>query len=395
MSITITMPEVAETVVEGTIAKWLKQPGDRVEIYESVAEIVTDKVNIELPSPTTGSITEILVPEGETVSVGTPLAVMEAEGEVSEEPVTPKPIEEESAPSDVQVSTPPQPAKSLTRREKRYSPLVSKLAQEHGVDLSKVQGTGVGGRVSKADVLEYVERGKASPAVSESEILIDPIRRSIAQRMLQSAQEIPHVWTMMEADVSELVSRVQRAKEEFRQREGFNLTYLPFMVQAVCSALKAHRMVNSSWAEDKIILHKEMNIGIAVARGEGLIVPVIKNADQKTITNLAKEIYQLAEKARQNKLTVADVQRGTFTVNNTGALGSVLSMPLINPGQAAIITSEAIVKRPVVINDAIAIRSMMNLCLSFDHRILDGGIATQFLHQVKSPLEGITEETAI
>lgn len=393
MSITVIMPEVAETVVEGTVAKWLKQPGDRVEIYESVAEIVTDKVNIELPSPATGQITEILVPEGKTVSIGTPLAVLETEGEVSAEPVAPSSTIE-AAPSAAHVAAPPETTKAPTRRDKRYSPLVLKLAQEHRVDLSKVEGTGAGGRVSKADVLEYVEKSKVGSSVTVDEIRIGPIRRSIAQRMLQSAQEIPHAWTMIEADVSELVAVVQTSKDRFREQEGINLTYLPFMVQAVCSAFKEQPLVNSSWTEDRVMLHKEANIGIAVARDEGLIVPVIKKADQKTIADLAKEIHRLVERARQNKLEMEDVQGGTFTVNNTGALGSVLSMPLINPGQAAIITSEAVMKRPVVINDDIVVRSMMNLCLSFDHRILDGAIAIQFLQQVKAHLEAVNEETA-
>ncbi len=390
MSITVIMPEVAETVVEGTVAKWLKQPGDRVEIYESVAEIVTDKVNIELPSPATGQITEILVPEGKTVPIGTPLAVLEAEGEVSAEPVAPSSTIE-AAPSAAHVAAPPETTKAPTRRDKRYSPLVLKLAQEHRVDLSKVEGTGAGGRVSKADVLEYVERSKVGSSVTVDEIRIGPIRRSIAQRMLQSAQEIPYAWTMIEADVSELVAVVQTSKDRFREQEGINLTYLPFMVQAVCSAFKEQPLVNSSWTEDRVMLHKEANIGIAVARAEGLIVPVIKKADQKTIADLAKEIHRLVERARQNKLEMEDVQGGTFTVNNTGALGSVLSMPLINPGQAAIITSEAVMKRPVVINDDIVVRSMMNLCLSFDHRILDGAIAIQFLQQVKAHLEAVKQ----
>ncbi len=390
MSITVIMPEVAETVVEGTVAKWLKQPGDRVEIYESVAEIVTDKVNIELPSPATGQITEILVPEGKTVSIGTPLAVLETEGEVSAEPVAPSSTIE-AAPSAAHVAAPPETTKAPTRRDKRYSPLVLKLAQEHRVDLSKVEGTGAGGRVSKADVLEYVERSKVGSSVTVDEIRIGPIRRSIAQRMLQSAQEIPHAWTMIEADVSELVAVVQTSKDRFREQEGINLTYLPFMVQAVCSAFKEQPLVNSSWTEDRVMLHKEANIGIAVARDEGLIVPVIKKADQKTIADLAKEIHRLVERARQNKLEMGDVQGGTFTVNNTGALGSVLSMPLINPGQAAIITSEAVMKRPVVINDDIVVRSMMNLCLSFDHRILDGAIAIQFLQQVRAHLEAVKQ----
>ncbi len=403
MSIAVTMPEVAETVVEGTIARWLKQPGDRVELYESVVEIVTDKINLELPSPVAGVITEILVPEGETVTVGTPLALMDAEGEAQEVKAPEKPPEKAPAPSPPEAVTPRKATPPTDRRERRYSPLVQKLAEDRGVDLALVPGTGAGGRITKADVLRYAEEQKAAPVTpgaapppgADDEIAVDPVRRAIAQRMLQSAQQIPHAWTMMEADVSGLVARVGSAKEEFRRREGINLTYLPFFIQAVARALRAYPMVNSTWSEEKIVLRRQVNIGIAVARDEGLIVPVVKDADQKNVAALAREVHELAERARQNKLSVQDVQGGTFTVNNTGALGSILSKPIINPPQAAIITSEAVVKRPVVVGDAIAVRSVMNICLSFDHRILDGAAATQFLAEVKAHLEAITPETPI
>ena len=216
------------------------------------------------------------------------------------------------------------------------------------------------------------------------------MRRAIALRMTQSARDIPHAWTMMEVDVSGLVALVKGLKEEFRSREGLNLTYLPFILQAVASALRSAPEVNSSWQDDRIVLKNEINLGIAVARDKGLIVPVLKNADRKTVAELTRDANSLIEKARDDKLGPADVQGGTFTVNNTGALGSVLSMPLINPPQAAIMTTEAIVKRPVVIgDDAIAVRSMMNLCLSFDHRALDGDQAIRFLARVKGLLEGI------
>ena len=403
MPLTVTMPEIAETIIEGTIAKWLKQPGDRVELYESVVEIITDKVNVELPSPAAGVITEILVAEGETVAIGTPLVLLEVEGEIQEK-VSVKPAEAEPASPPPEEVAAKQPSPPPTRRDKRYSPLVLKLAQEHGVDLGEVRGTGAAGRVTKADVLQYVEGRKPAPAVraepsaqptGDEEVPVGPVRRAIAQRLLRSVQQIPHAWTTMEVDVSGLVARVNGAKEEFRRREGVNLTYLPFVIQAVVSALKDHPTANSTWAEDRIVLRKAVNIGVAVARDEGLIVPVIKKADEKSVAGLAKETHELVQKARENKLSVEDVQGGSFTVNNTGTLGSILSAPIINPPQAAIITSEAVVKRPVVVNDAIAIRSMMNLCLSFDHRILDGAAATQFLRTVKANLEAITVETPI
>ena len=400
MAVTLTMPEVAETVVEGTVSRWLKKPGDSVELYESLVEIVTDKVNVELPSPAAGVLTEILVAEGETVPIGTPLALMEAEGEVPAQGVDIKPAEAQT------VAAPAVPAPVSRRdgpsgrRDKRYSPLVLKLARDHNVDLDAVQGTGAAGRITKADILQYVQQQEVAVhtqagASEGDEIIVSPIRRSIAQRMQQSIREIPHAWTMMEADVSGLVTLVKGAKEEFHRRQGVNLTYLPFFIQAVVNALKEHPLANSTWTEGKIVAKREVNIGIAVAREEGLIVPVIKDAGEKPVATFAKEVQELAEKARQNKLAVQDVQGGTFTVNNTGALGSVLSAPIINPPQCGIITSEAVVKRPVVVNDAIAIRSMMNVCLSFDHRILDGSSATAFLRSVKDGLEAIGPDTAI
>ena len=384
MSVTVTMPEVAETIVEGTIARWLKRPGDPVERYESIAEIVTDKVTLELPSPAAGFMGELLVAEGDTVAVDTPIAIIESTV-VSE------------APKSVSQALPPTPenaTQSTNDRQARHSPLVRRLAEEHGIDLSSLQGTGAGGRITKADVLQAAEkRGTGNGASGGT---LDPVRRAIALRMTQSAHDIPHAWTVMEVDVSGLVALVKGLKEEFRSREGVNLTYLPFVLQAVASALRSAPEVNSSWKDDRIVLKSEINLGIAVARDKGLIVPVLKNADRKTVAELTRDANSLIEKARDDKLGPADVQGGTFTVNNTGALGSVLSMPLINPPQAAIMTTEAIVKRPVVIgDDAIAVRSMMNLCLSFDHRALDGDQAIRFLARVKGLLEEIGADTKV
>ena len=381
MPVTVTMPEVAETIVEGTIERWLKQPGDPVERYESIAEIVTDKVTLELPSPATGIMGDLLVAEGETVSVDTPIAIIHSHSQVA----TP-----ESVPGP-QTPTPETPTPSANGRSGRHSPLVRRLAEEHGIDLASLTGTGAGGRITKADVLQAAESRAAAPATMPSEGRVDPVRRAIAQRMTQSSHDIPHVWTMMEVDVSGLVAIVKTQKETFQQREGVNLTYLPFVLQAVASALRSCPEVNSSWQNDRIVLKDDVNLGIAVARDKGLIVPVLRKADAKSLPELAREANALVEKARDDKLSPSDVQGGTFTVNNTGALGSVLSMPLINPPQAAIMTTEAIVKRPVVIeDDAIAVRSMMNLCLSFDHRALDGDQAIGFLAKVKGLLEGIT-----
>ena len=380
MSVTVTMPEVAETIVEGTIERWLKQPGDPVERYESIAEIVTDKVTLELPSPAAGIMGDLLVAEGETVSVDTPIAIIHSDSQIATA---------ESVPES-QMPTPETPTPSANGRSGRHSPLVRRLAEEHGIDLQSLTGTGAGGRITKADVLQAAESRAAAPATTPSESRVDPVRRAIAQRMTQSSHDIPHVWTMMEVDVSGLVAVVKAQKEAFRQREGVNLTYLPFVLQAVASALRSCPEVNSSWQTDQIVLKQEINLGIAVARDKGLIVPVLRKVDAKSLPELAREANALVEKARDDKLNPSDVQGGTFTVNNTGALGSVLSMPLINPPQAAIMTTEAIVKRPVVMgDDAIAVRSMMNLCLSFDHRALDGDQAIAFLARVKGLLEEI------
>ena len=388
MSVTVTMPEVAETIVEGTIARWLKQPGDPVERYESIAEIVTDKVTLELPSPAAGFMGKLLVAEGDTVAVDTPIAFIE----------TTVVSEASKSVSQALPRTPENAGQSTNDRQARHSPLVRRLAEEHSIDLSSLQGTGAGGRITKADVLQAAEKRGAGSKVAAAATggALDPVRRAIALRMTQSAHDIPHAWTMMEVDVSGLVALVKGLKEEFRSRESVNLTYLPFILQAVASALRSAPEVNSSWQDDRIVLKSEINLGVAVARDKGLIVPVLKNADRKTVAELTRDANSLIEKARDDKLGPADVQGGTFTVNNTGALGSVLSMPLINPPQAAIMTTEAIVKRPVVIgDDAIAVRSMMNLCLSFDHRALDGDQAIGFLARVKGLLEGISADTRV
>ena len=374
------MPEVAETIVEGAIAKWLKQPGDPVERYESIAEIVTDKVTLELPSPATGIMGDLLVAEGDTVAIDTPIAIIH--------PDVPLETQEHVAEPDAPPPAPSVP--SPNSRAARHSPLVKRLAEERGIDLASVRGTGAGGRITKADVLHAAEAQASSPTPPPTDGHIDPVRRAIAQRMTRSSHDIPHVWTMMEVDVSGLVALVKESKEEFQAREGVNLTYLPFVLQAVARALRSSPEMNSSWQDDRIVLKDEINLGIAVARDKGLIVPVLRNADRLSLPDLAREANALAQRARDDKLTPSDVQGGTFTVNNTGALGSILSMPLINPPQAAIMTTEAIVKRPVVTaDDAIAVRSMMNLCLSFDHRALDGHQAVGFLARVKGLLEGV------
>lgn len=399
MAVKVVMPQLGESVAEGTIVRWLKKVGERVEKYEPLLEVMTDKVNAEVPAPAAGVLREILVPEGETVPVGRELAVI-AEAGVEAMPVPPAPAQETPAGAE--------PAELIRQRS---SPIVRRLAQEYGVDLSQVKGTGIGGRVTKEDILRYVAereqaavaaapappppRPEAPPAAEEEAIPVSPMRRQIAQHMVRSYQTIPHAWLAMEADVTKLVRLREALKEDFRRREGVDLTYLPFVVKAAVEALKEHPILNSVWAEDKLVLKKRINIGIAVALEDGLIVPVIKDADQKSIAGLARAIADLTERARGGRLTLDDVQGGTFTVNNTGALGSIISRPIINEPQVAILTSEAIVRRPVVVDDAIAIRSVMFLCLSFDHRVIDGLAASRFLQAVKRRLEAFDERTSI
>ena len=445
-TIPIELPHVGESVVEGIIDKWLKKPGDRVEKYDPLVEIATDKVNMEVPSPYDGVLTRILVKEGATVPMGTIIAEIETEDQqaVAEtvesqaaKSTTPPEVrtigylvkdatpmgptgglEVEEAPSSMPAPAPTTAAPPTARGPqapeptRSYSPVVMKLAQEYHVDLTQVKGTGLNERVTKKDVLQYIEtRGrtpeKAPPLLSTAEagtapaaeeveeVKLSPIRRIVAQRMTQSASQIPHAWSMVEVDVSNAVRNREAIRAEFQKREGIDLTLLPFVIKAVVESLKENPLLNSTWAEDKIIVKKRIHIGVAVAATEGLVVPVIHNADSLSIAGLNRALRDLADRARQGKLALSEVQRGTFTVNNTGALGSVVSQPLINYPQAAIITTEAIQKRPAVMDDAIAICSMMNLCLSFDHRILDGSDASVFLQAVKRKLEHIGTDTPI
>ena len=421
MAITIDLPQVGESVVEGIIGKWLKKPGDRLEKYDPLVEVVTDKVTMDLPSPVSGVLTRILAQEGDTVPMGAPIAEIEPDGAppatVPEgvstigylvkdvKPVGPTGGGVEEAPP-----APGAPA-SRERREEaiRHSPAVRRLAAEHGVDLGQLSGTGVGGRITRGDVLKYLDAQPPKPAAPPSEaerpteevsaeyevVALSPVRRIIAQNMIRSAAEIPHAWSMVEADVSSLVKYREGLRDEFQRREGVELTYLPFIVKAVVESLKEHPMLNSTWDGDKIILKKRINIGIAVAAPDGLVVPVIHDADSLSIAALARASRALTGKARQGKLSLQDVQGGTFTLNNTGALGSIASQPIINYPQAAILTTEAIEKRPVVVNDAIAIRSVMNVCLSFDHRILDGSASGAFLQSVKRRVEAMGPNTPV
>ncbi len=416
----IELPHVGESVTEGVIGKWLKQVGDSVEKYDPLVEVVTDKVNMEVPAPATGTLTSILVEEGATVPMGEPIAEMAVEGgedEAAEE--APAAAGDGQAAQDApsaggdgqaradRVGTlltdvaPVGPTGSggpistgagmAASCGGRYSPAVLRLAEQHDVDLSQVAGTGISGRVTRKDVQSYIDsRGSEPTAMEDSErVPLTPVRRMITENMVKSTTTIPEAWTLVEADVSGLVKLREGTKADFARREGVDLTYLAFVVKVVAEALKEHRMVNSSWDGDAIILKKRVNIGVAVAAPGGLVVPVIHDADRLSVAGAARAIDDLVARARAGKLALGDVQGGTFTINNTGALGSVVGKAIINPPEAAILNTESIVKRPVVVGDAIAIRSIMNLCLTFDHRILDGAEASAFIADVKRRLEAI------
>lgn len=419
----IKMPKLGESVVEGTIGRWIKQVGDAVAEDDPLVEVDTDKVNAEVPSPFAGVMTEILAQEGETVPVGTVIARIRVAGEDESagERAAAGPAGEASraseppASGDDSAGTEPY----MVRSPHIYSPSVRRLAGESGIDPGNVSGTGEGGRVTKQDMERAIAaqaQAKATQPGSLTNVVppeekpqgehqltaegdevvpITRLRRTIAERMVHSKRTVPHAWTTVETDVSSLVNWRESIKEEFRRREGINLTYLPFVVKAAVEALREYPILNSTWEEDRIVIKKHIHIGIAVDLDAGLIVPVIRDADQKSIVGLAKAIADLATRARSGSLKPDDVSGGTFTINNTGAFGSVLSAPIINYPQAAILSMETITKRPVVVGDAIAIRSVMNLCMSLDHRVLDGAVCGRFLKSVKARLESYDAKTPL
>ena len=424
----VELPHVGESVVEGTIGKWLKQPGDKVERYEPLVEVVTDKVTMEVPSPVSGSLSKILAEEGETVPMGAPLAEIETSESA-------RPNIQESLPQDTISTTgflisdgkPVGPtggggsddeAAATTGAEgpPRVSPAVRRLAQENNVDISRLLGTGVNGRITRQDVLEHIALIEGNDSLNshisstnspvnlnndgrdnapDEHKQLTPVRKQIAEAMVRSVNQIPHAWSIVEVDVSGLVTRRSALRAEFDKQNGVELTYLPFFMKVVAESLRENPTLNASWGGDKIIIKRRINLGIAVAGPAGLVVPVIHDADRLSISGLALALNDLIQRTRQNKLRIEDVQDGTFTLNNTGALGSIASQPIINYPQAAILTTEVIQKRPVVINDGIAVRSMVNLCMSFDHRINDGAEASAFLRSVKDRLERIGSDTGI
>jgi len=428
----IKMPQLGESVTEGTVDKWLKREGDFVKRDEPIVEVVTDKVNAEIPSPFEGKLVKISVSEGETVRVGAVIAQIETGGAAAAAPGA-KPAASPGATTEV----PPQPEGGPAPAPRapdeaavpvaaggndhpRLSPAVRKLAGEHGIDPSTLRGSGLGGRVTRDDVLAAIDAGGKAPAAAtpsaptdspsapapaqaperpvappapardgarEEVVKLSVMRRSIAEHMVRSLATSPHAWTLQEVDVTQLVRYREAEKESFKARHGTALTYLPFVAQILCDALKEFPWLNSTWSDEGVVLKRYINLGLAVSIPDGLIVPVIKDADRIGFTDLVRQAGDLVERARNKQLKPEEVQGGTFTLNNTGATGSIASQPIINQPQAAILTTESIVKRAVVIGDAIAVRHMMNMCLSFDHRIVDGMMAGQFLGTMKKRLE--------
>lgn len=470
MPTTITMPQLGETVTEGTVAQWLKKPGDPIEKYESFVEVSTDKVNAEVPSPVSGILREIIAQEGETVATGAPIAVIDEIASESSASTPDAPAPAVSAPDPTQLSAhdvtirreadrqgadEPVPGQtfgvplslSASSRSgaagggtsngsargsdgtnaadvlRRVSPAVRRLAREHRVDLTLIRGTGTGGRITANDVIAASSAGPsagvaativaapetparapsttaasagapqrstyAAPVLGET-IRLSPARKLIAQRMVESKRTAPHAWTMVEVDVTGVWKWRSAEKDRFLREKGAPLTLLPFFIHAVVRSLRAYPLMNARFTDEGIEVPKDIHVGIAVALDSNLVVPVIRNADELSIGGIAVAAGKLIERARSGKLSADDMSGGTFTVNNTGANGSVLSAPILNGGQAGIVTMEAVVKRPVVVEgDAIAIRSMMNVCLSLDHRVVDGSIASAFLVDLKKRLQGM------
>ena len=425
----VKMPQLGESVTEGTVDRWLKHEGDYVRRDEPLVEVVTDKVNAEVPSPFEGTLHTIDIQEGTTVPIGATIAQMEVEGlGIPSTPVVERPrpqparAEPVPAPSREGVATAtvasgiaPEAGAAQNGPRPRWSPAVRRLAEEHDLDLTRIAGSGHNGRVTRDDVLAVIAAGTGSatsapppapvPAPPEPAVAREPaavrepgereellrhntMRRSIAQRMVHSVVTAPQAWTVVEVDMTAIVRYRQSQRASFRERHGVSLTYLPFVVQALSESLQSNPLLNAEWTDDAVLVKHYLNLGIAVAIEGGLIVPVIRDADRLGLTDLALAIADLATRARTKKLRPEEVRDGTFTLNNTGANGSVLSRPILNEPQTGILTTEAVVKRPVVVEgDAIAVRDMMNLCLTFDHRVIDGGAAGDFMNDMKARLE--------
>jgi pyruvate dehydrogenase E2 component (dihydrolipoamide acetyltransferase) len=430
----IVMPQMGESIFEGTITKWLKKPGDKVQRDEPLFEISTDKVDAEIPAPATGILQDIKVVEGNTVQVNTVVGTIAGDGEAAAPASAPQKAAPAIAPpvkTQAAVPSPAAPAQQpITEPEReehdhaRSSPLVRKIAREHNVNLSQVPGTGMGGRITKQDIMAFLERPEATaaavparasaPAASSSVLSPRPaappaatipgdlvpmtqMRKIIAQRMIESRRTSAHVHCMFEVDITRIVQLRNKTKSAFEQRHGARLTFMPFFVRAVIIALQQFPIVNASIEGENIRYHRHVNVGIAVALDWGLIVPVLKNADELNFLGLQRGISDLGERARSKKLKPDEVEGSTFTVTNPGQFGAVFGLPIINQPNSAILGVGGITKVPLVVtdndgNDSIAIRSVVHLTLGYDHRLIDGAVADQFMAFVKKTLENWSEE---
>ena len=425
----VVMPQMGESIVEGTLTKWLKKPGDRVERDEPLFEISTDKVDTEIPSPVAGTLSEVLVEETKTVGIGTIVARIDEVGQDSSpaaaQPAAPPPAPAVEAAAPQAAPPPAAPAPAAEPAEPSepaepagpLSPLVRRMAREYSIDLSKVKGTGAGGRITKQDLEGHIARQQQEPAPAaapppppvvqaapppppppaggQAKTRIEPLstmRSRIAEHMLASRRTSAHVTTIHKVDMTKVARMRDRHKAGFQSNYGMSLTYLPFVVRATVIGLRAYPLLNASLEGNNILHHNEINIGIAVALENGLIVPVIRQADEKNVLGLQRSIVDLATRARSRQLKPDEVQGGTFSITNFGGFGSVIATPIINQPQVAILGVGVVEKTPVVIDDAIAIRSIAYLSLSFDHRLIDGALADQFTAKVKQVLENWSEE---
>ncbi len=432
MSTKVIMPQMGESIAEGTITKWLKKVGDTVERDEPLFEISTDKGDAEIPSPAAGTLVEILAGEGETVEVNKEVAIIGEKGakaapakaageqappaKADEAPAPAEPAQERKAAAPARSSAPAAPAaasdqgrrEDATRddlRRTRSSPVVRKIAAEHGVDISQIEGTGISGRVTKRDILAYVEGGgrkKAEPAAPAAAAGPSPrdfqgagelrepmsvMRKKIAERMVEAKRIAAHVHTVFDVDLTEVAKLRARHKQRWKEQEGVNLTWLPFIQRAAIDALKKFPLLNASIDGDDVVYHRDVNLGVAVALDWGLIVPVIKRADELSLLGLARATVDLAERARSKRLKPDEVAGNTFSITNPGGFGGRFGTPIIPPPTVAILGIGVVEKRPVVRDDAIAIRTMCTLSLGFDHRLIDGAVADQFMAEIKRRLQ--------
>lgn len=406
----VTMPRLGESVAEGTITKWLVRPGVVVAALDVIAEVDTDKVSAEIPAPVSGTIRALLVTEGQSIKVGAEIALIDAEAPASgrsQEDGEPASGGDTSSPQGAPSRAGNVAANPLPDRH-RYSPSVRELARANGIDLSLLAGSGAGGRVTRRDVLRLLDEQAGRPPPSNTTVPPAPqvfegdevvpltrIRRLIAENMALSKSTIPHAWQAQEVDMSRVIAHRNANRVRFEQHEGFSLTFLPYVVAGVAAALRQHSYVNATFDRDRIVLHKTINVGIAVGLEEGVVVPVIRHADALSIAGCARTINDLSLRARAKKLTADDLTGATFTVNNSGTFGTVVSYSVISPGQAGILTMGAIKDRVVAVDGRIAIRPMMFLSFSLDHRILDGLGAARFLSSCRESLEAVTKDTSL